>query len=266
MGELFLTSRLIPVPHGFSIRTGGCSEGPHASLDLGIAAQGVESSRVEENWTRMAREVGRAPADFRTALQVHGARVLRAGATTGGGGTGGEWVPDERVGALAPREEADAICTWTEGLAVGVRTADCVPILLVDVEGKSVAAVHSGWRGTDLRISARAVEALVGKGGGASSLRAAIGPCIQVCCYAVSAELAERFRASFGEDVARQREGQWYLDLSRAVRKTLNEAGLASEQIETLERCTSCEAERFFSHRRDKGVTGRHLSFAVCRF
>jgi hypothetical protein len=82
----------------------------------------------------------------------------------------------------------------------------------------------------------------------------------------VSEDLAQRFQQGFDAGTAVKRDGHWHLDLARAVRQTLLQAGLAEDGIDVLRDCTSCDAERFFSHRRDNGVTGRHLNFAVCRF
>lgn len=241
---------MLPVRHGFSIRHGGVSEGPFASLNLGYSV-GDDRERVTENLRRLARKAGLPPTALATVSQVHGDRVLRAGPVEPGD------TP------LPPLGEADALWTDASGVAVGVKTADCVPILLSDPEGVRVAAVHSGWRGTDLRIAARVVKTLVAQGARADSLVAAIGPCIQVCCYEVSEDLAARFRAAFGEDVVQRRGGKPHLDLSLAVRKTLVAAGLPEDRIDVLPHCTSCDPSRFFSHRRDKGVSGRHLSFIV---
>lgn len=247
MTEPFITSSLFPVPHGFSTRSGGVSEGPYRSLNLGFQV-GDERARVEENVRRLAKAAGISPSELHTVSQVHGDRVLEAqpGPT--------------QVG------EADALWTDRAGVAVGIRTADCVPILLADPDGKRVAGVHSGWRGADLRIAQRAVEVLVAQGARADRLIAAVGPAIQVCCYEVSDDLATRFRERFGDDVIARDDGPWHLDLARVVRQTLEAAGLKSDRIDVLRQCTSCDSDRYFSHRRDKGVTGRHLSFAVCRF
>jgi polyphenol oxidase len=178
--------------------------------------------------------------------QVHGREVVRAGE--------GE-----------PRQ-ADALWTDAAGLAVSVKTADCVPILLVDPDGRRVAAVHSGWRGTDLEIAAAAVEALSAQGARPERLLAAVGPCIQACCYEVSGDLAKRFVDRFGADVVPSDRGAPHLDLPRAVCATLHRAGVRGDHIDVLRCCTACEQEDFFSHRRERGHTGRHLNFAVCAF
>jgi YfiH family protein len=248
----FLMSALLPVPHGFATREGGVSEGPFASLNLGFST-GDAQERVLENLRRMAA-AARAPLGALCRVsQVHGDRVLQA--------RGGEGE------ALRPVEgEADGLWTEAPGTWVAVGTADCVPVLLVDPDGQRVAAVHSGWRGTDADISARAVEALVAKGARPERLLAAVGPCIQRCCYEVSGELATRFTGRFGPEVVEATGAQPKLDLSRAVRATLLGAGLKPAHVDVLPACTACEPARFFSHRRDAGRTGRHLNYVVHRF
>ncbi|MBU8900469.1 peptidoglycan editing factor PgeF [Corallococcus sp. H22C18031201] len=249
----FVTSSLLPVPHGFSTREGGVSEGPYASLNLGFAV-GDARERVEENHRRLAQAAGAALGALGRVSQVHGDRVLEA-----------RGRPDD--GGLRPvLGEADALWTEEEGGWVAVGTADCVPVLLVDPDGRRVAAVHSGWRGTDADISARVVEVLVARGARPDRLLAAVGPCIQRCCYEVSPELAERFTRRFGPDVVTPHATHPHLDLPFAVRRTLLTAGLLSAHVDVLQACTACDAARFFSHRRDAGRTGRHLNFVVRRF
>ena len=248
-----VTSALLPVPHGFATRAGGVSEGPYASLNLGFAV-GDLRERVEENHRRLAGVAGAALESLHTVKQVHGDRVMEAGAGEG-------------TGALRPPEgEADALWTERPEHWVAVGTADCVPVLLVDPEGRRVAAVHSGWRGTDARIVARAVESLVARGSRPERLLAAVGPSIQRCCYVVSEDLGERFTAGFGSEVVLRERGDVRLDLARAVRDTLLGAGLKAAHVDVLPHCTACDADRFFSHRRDAGRTGRHLNFVVHRF
>jgi polyphenol oxidase len=251
---LFLRSRLLPVPHGFSTREGGVSSGPFASLNLGFKVGDAEAA-VRENFQRLAQAAELSLPELHTISQVHGAAILEARA------------PGDTPGALPPISgEADAIFTARPGAAVGVKTADCVPILLADAASRQVMAVHSGWRGTDAEITARAVETLVARGAKPTDVVAAIGPCIQVCCYEVSEELAERFSARFGPHALQRSSGKPHLDLGFCVRQTLERAGVTAAHIETLPHCTACDPARFFSHRRDAGVSGRHLSFIQCRF
>jgi YfiH family protein len=137
--------------------------------------------------------------------------------------------------------DADGLWTGTARHWVGIRTADCVPILLADVDGARVAAVHSGWRGTEARVVARAVEVLGRSGSPAGTLRAAIGPCIGRCCYEVSEELAGRFRALFGNAVVSGEGPRPHLDLRLAVRLTLRATGMSDGAIEDVPGCTACD-------------------------
>jgi len=248
---MFLSSRLLPVPHGFSLRDGGVSEGAFRSLNLGLVG-GDNVEHVRENHRRLAEAGGFELPGLKTVSQVHGDAVMRVDA-----------APAAEV--LRPSGEADALVASRPGAVLGIRTADCVPVLLSDEAGQRVAAVHSGWRGTELRISARAVEALIQEGAQPAGLVVAIGPAIQRCCYEVSDSLALRFRQVFGPAVATLRGGRWHLDLVHAVRNTLLAAGIPPAQIEILPECTACDAKRYFSHRRDKGITGRHLAFIRSR-
>jgi YfiH family protein len=236
-----LGSRLLAgFPHGFSTRAGGVSPAPWSSLNLG-GAVGDEPVRVAENWARLERETG---LRFARVRQVHGARVLAVSAP------------------CAPAEEADAVLCEVPGVAACVSIADCVPVLLADPRSGAVAAVHAGWRGTEARIVAAAVQALADRTGAPPArLVAAIGPSIGPCCYEVSAEIAGRFEALFGDRVVDRRRAGPRIDLWEANARTLRSAGLAGDRIDRLDRCTSCERDRFFSHRRDAGATGRQVAW-----
>ena len=268
--QLFLASRLLSaadVVHGFSLRGGGVSQGPFASLNLSRAV-GDDAAAVEENLASLAAAAGlEGGAAFVTASQVHGDRVIAAG-----GGKVREVFPESEAGGQAPSardvatEAADALLGLEEGTAVGVRVADCVPILLHDPESGAVAAVHSGWRGARLSIAARSVRALAhAADADPALLLAAVGPCIGRCCYAVSGELAATFRALFGPEVADDPAtvAHPHLDLRACVQLALVAAGVPAPRIEQVEGCTSCDAGSFFSHRRAAGRTGRHLAFVV---
>jgi len=236
---LFLVARSLPVRHGFTLRSGGVSEGKRASLDLGPVSEVGED--VFENRARLARTAGLDPRRLALADQVHGRAVARA-----------------RPGEIP---EADALWTDDPAAWVGIRTADCVPLLLCSTDGTRVAAVHSGWRGTVARIAEAAVAALRAEGTAPRSLRAAIGPSIGACCYEVGEDLADRFAQAFGGEVVRRGNPRPRIDLRLAVRRTLIQAGITDDAIEDVPGCNACEPERFFSHRRDRGGTGRHLAF-----
>src|SRR5262249_29380507 len=158
------------------LRSGGVSEGKRSSLDLGPA--GDAGPDVRENRLRLARAAGLSSEALVLADQIHGTRVVR--------------------GRPGETPEADALWTDAADTWVGIRTRDCVPILLSSADGGRVAAVHSGWRGTAGRIAEVAVATLAREGAEPATLCAAIGPCIGVCCYEVGEDLATRFIDAFG--------------------------------------------------------------------
>lgn len=232
-------------PHGFTTRAGGGSGPPWDTLNLG-GAVGDDPARVAENWARLERATGLA---FARVAQVHGARVVAARAPT------------------APVEEADGVVSSAPGVAACVSVADCVPVLLADPETGAVAAIHAGWRGTLARAAAEGVAAL-GREAGATPgrLLAAVGPSIGPCCYEVSPDLAARFAGALGADVvAAAGRPAPRLDLWAANARALRDAGVPPERVETLGRCTACERDVFFSHRRDAGRTGRQVAFIAPR-
>lgn len=248
MSSVFLTSKLLPAPHGFSTRHGGVSVKPYDSMNLGEGGGDVPGA-VEQNYARLARAAGLALEGLATVHQVHGNRVQRVSARP--------------PGAARCVGEADALWTEEPGIWVGVRTADCVPVLIVDPERRRVAAIHSGWRGTRGRIVREAVAALVAEGSCAHSLLVAVGPAIGPCCYRVSEELALEFTRAFGGQVVLRASGEAgvSLDLPLAVRDTLLASGVAGSHIDVMRRCTACEPETFYSYRRDGSDAGRHLCF-----
>lgn len=247
--EIIQAAVLAGFPHGFTTRRGGASAGPFASANLGAGiipeGDGPGRAAVAENWARLEGTTG---LRFARVRQVHGREVV---VTT---------APEAAV------READGLVSATPGLAACVLAADCVPILIADPRSGAVAAVHAGWRGTIARIAAAGVEALVReRRARPAELVAAIGPAIGPCCYEVALELANRFAQEIDRKVASTTRGGPRLDLWLANRMILKAIGLPSRQIETVERCTSCEDESFFSHRRDEGLTGRQAGFIAPR-
>lgn len=150
--------------------------------------------------------------------------------------------------------EGDALISEQAGRLVGVRTADCLPVLLLDVRSRSVAAVHAGWRGTAQGIAARAAKALGARPG---DIHAAIGPGIGLCCFEAGPEVAAEFSALFPERSDLNR--RTHLDLEEANRRQLIQAGVAAGQIYTSGLCTFCRPE-FHSYRRDGERAGRMMS------
>jgi YfiH family protein len=162
------------------------------------------------------------------------------------------------------RPEGDALVTDLAGQVLGVRTADCLPLLLVDRERRAVASVHAGWRGTQQRIAASAAEAMRAHfGSEPESLEVAIGPGIAACCFEVGPEVAEQFHPSL---VVAPRAGlespekaRPHVDLVEANRRQLLEQGISGRKLWSAGRCTVCGGD-FFSYRRDK-ETARMLAF-----
>jgi YfiH family protein len=191
------------------------------------------------------------PKGIVTVRQIHSNIVLdaaqiRAAENLDGGG------PD----ACRP-VDADALISDTPGVLVGVRTADCVPILLVDTTTRVVAAVHAGWRGTVENIAAATVRAMTaGWGTRPADVRAAIGPSIGVCCYEVGPEVGQRFglvtHGLRGPEAV-------YVDLPQANERQLRALGVTNIWKSGL--CTFCTADRFFSFRRKPEDAGRMISF-----
>jgi len=233
----------------FGTRLGGVSPAPFGSLNLGLLTDDADENAIE-NRRRLAAALGFPPERVAYALQVHGAEL----ATVPSSFRGSFVVPET---TKEPRDEltaADGQVVATPGLAGLVFTADCLPVAVHGPGG--VAMLHCGWRGLAAGIVAKGAEAV-----GATS--AAIGPGIGPCCYEVGPEVLAAvgiaadgpISAAIGDKSARR-----HLDLVEVARRLLAEAGV--ERVEAAGLCTSCEAELFFSHRRDAGVTGRQGSLA----
>ena len=209
-----------------------------------VEAPGLAALQVEHGFgTRAAAHV--AIRELHTLRQVHGNRVVAV-------------PPPPAAGA-----EGDALLALAPGTAVGVWTADCVPILLVAPEGGAAAAVHAGWRGSAARIAERAVVALCRSVGcRPDALLAAIGPHIGSCCYEVDAPVRDAIRDA--EVFRPGRAGHWYLDLGLLNLRQLAAAGVSAARIERVGGCTACDPETYESHRRDAS-RGRMLHWVRAR-
>lgn len=165
------------------------------------------------------------------------------------------------VGARGETEHCDALITDAAQVLVGVKTADCVPVLLGDARSRAVAAIHAGWRGTLDLIIPKAIARMRDEyGTEAADIRAAIGPAAGACCYEVGLEVIEAFRERFtdaDELLTPTRDGHALIDLQRANRKQLIAAGVPSERIHVAPFCTMCRTDLFFSYRREKLMHGR---------
>ena len=237
MAGVSLIDWAAPGPYrvSFTTRVGGVSEGAFESLNLGIRTED-DAARVVENRTRLCDATAADPDGATMAWQRHGATVTRA-------------QPRGIVTPGTVYDHCDGLWSDEPGRAMLLLTADCLPIAIVrtDRSRPAVSILHAGWRGLLAGVVAAGVRAL-----GTGGLAAAIGPAIGPCCYEVGEEVASPFREAFGDDVVRDGNK---LDLWTAAERALRAAGV--EQVERFDLCTSCEPDRFFSHRRDHGKTGR---------
>ncbi|MEB3198822.1 MAG: peptidoglycan editing factor PgeF [Candidatus Sericytochromatia bacterium] len=249
-GVTFLVCPALPVRHGFSLRTGGVSRGEFASLNLGRSS-GDDLTDVAANRDRWQAALGLTQPVF-SLHQVHGAVLHHVDADTAA--QPGEW-------------QGDALFTRQTGRAIGVFTADCAPLLLASSDGTAVAAVHAGWRGTVAGAAGATVAAFEAAGISPDQLTVAVGPTIGPCCFEVGTEVVETFAATPWYDPAIVRpgtRGNPHLDLFTALEGQLRWAGVPADAIHLSRLCTACDADAFYSWRRDGGRSGRHLATIVC--
>ena len=255
IGKLeYLTAEEISVPHCFTTRFGGVSEGYLSSLNLGIH-RGDKPEHVRRNYEILGEALGFDVDQLVFTRQTH-TNIVR--------------VVDERNrGEGLEREvepECDALVTATPGLVLAAFTADCTPILLQDPVTGAVGAVHAGWRGTVADIAGNAVRAMCAHfGARREDIRAAIGPNIGVCCFETHADVPDAVRAVLGEEAEAfiVPSGEKYrVDLKGVNAALLRRAGV--RHIEISDACTACEPRRFWSHRRVGNDRGSLAAIIVC--
>jgi len=253
--------------HGFSTRPGGYSKlGEKRVLNLGFVEWDAREN-VLKNRVAFQSALGVRKLPLVALKQIHSDSVLRFDAPT------------------SEPCHGDAAITSHPNMLLAVQTADCVPILLVDKRNRAIAAIHAGWRGTLHRIAMKTIGHMQMQfGTKAADLLAAIGPSIGGCCYEVGTEVAVEFRSQFPHasdwfDELRTGDEpnpfQWLnmrppghqpppknvlLDLRKANRAQLLDAGVNSKNIFVSDLCTSCRRDLFFSYRKESALTGRHMS------
>ena len=243
-----LNSPVIPregFVHGFPTRQGGVSPGKRHSLNLGYRWGDVPEN-VAENRRRVAMAAGFELSRLQTTRHVHGTRVW--------------FVGDE----LPEPAEFDVLVSARPGDTLGAFAADCIPILFCDPERRVVAAAHAGWRGTVAGVAAIAVRAMTDRHGSRpEDVRVALGPSIGPCCFEVGPEVVDAFQAALPGVAALVVPGprKPHIDLRVATRTMLERAGVRPSHIDDGPPCTRCDADRFFSFRRDGQEGGVHMGF-----
>ena len=287
--NILQSNQLKDVPwlvHGFSTRTGGVSRAYRkGDLNLGFTKDDSRAS-VERNRSLFLHHIGavsrKNPQNRRasfwplvTLRQIHSDLIHRV-----------DSVPAEHL-------VGDGLITATPGILIAIQTADCIPVMMVDVNKRAVGVFHAGWRGTVKRIVEKGVGEMVRYfGSRARDIRAVIGPGIQGCCYEVGEEVRTQFESQFAYAAALFREvkdsdpvrekypllfltarapghselpKRIFLDLVEANRQQLIAAGVPKKNIETSPLCTNCHPEVLFSFRAERGKTGRMMAVAGIR-
>jgi polyphenol oxidase len=236
MTVVFPLAEIDRLRHGFFGRGGGVSEGLFASLNCGFGS-GDDPARVAENRARAAARTGIDPAGLVTAYQTHSIRVALV----------------EQPWSREAAPQVDAMVTRSPGIALGILTADCAPVLLADPAAGVIGAAHAGWRGAFEGVLEATIEAMQRQGAERHRISAAIGPCIAQASYEVGPEFHERFLAADAGNArffrpSPGRAGHFRFDLPGYVGARLADAGI--RHIEQSGHDTCAEAEEYFSYRR----------------
>lgn len=227
--------RIDGIAHGFFTRQGGCSTGVFASLNCGLGS-GDDRAKVLANRAIVANQLGVEPGSLLSPWQVHSADAVVVT---------GPWPGDER-----PR--VDGLVTRTPGVALGVLTADCGPILFADPVARVVGAAHAGWKGALDGVTTRTLALMEQEGAVRQRITAVIGPTISRQAYEVGPEFRERFTqastANVGFFTPSRRQGHFMFDLPAYLAKRLSDEGVG--KVADLGLCTYADENRFFSYRR----------------
>ncbi len=230
------------IKHGFLTRKGGVSSFPFDSLNLGFS-DGDLKEHVLQNRSLIASNFQFQPEKLILLHQMHQDGIL---------------LLKEQFQRLPVPLEYDAVITNAPETPLGIRTADCIPIFVVDRKRKVIAAVHAGRQGTALRIVTKVLKTMAEEFSCAGAdLLIAMGPSIGLCCYEVDKRV---FQPGWEPFAIPSGEGRWKVDLARINIAQMKAEGIRENQIFRVDLCTHCHADLFFSYRRD-GRTGRQLSF-----
>jgi YfiH family protein len=231
-------------PHGFSTRSGGVSTLEHLATMNFTTSTGDSEENVSENYRIFLSALGLDPASRISSHQIHSAKV--------------RYVTEADRGRVF--DDCDGFVTDRPGVALIVKTADCVPILLADNEAGVIAAVHAGWRGTVGAIAPIAANEMVKLGASLENIRIAIGPCIHDCCFEVQQDFVDAVSDIRGKAFANahihRRGASRYADLVGMNVDLLEAAGIQRGQIDVAADCTCCAPFLYHSHRATHGKRG----------
>lgn len=234
--------------HGFTTRKGGVSTDEYATLSLS-RFRGDDILSVRENEKILCENLGLDIERLTSTKQEHTSNIEIIDKTNIGIGIHSDWG-----------KGVDAVITMERNVPLLCYAADCVPILMYADDIKAVAAIHSGWRGTDEKIAQKTIERIISLGADAKNIYVAIGPCIGQCCYEVSEDVAEKFGEKYSLSKG---NGKYMLDLSDVNSDLVKEAGVKEENISLSGICTKCNNDIFFSHRAQNGKSGT-LGGIIC--
>lgn len=251
----YLTAQGICVPHCFTTRLGGVSQGYLSSLNIGTS-RGDAPENVERNYAILGQALGFDPRKAVLSRQVHSDIVYPVTQKDAGAGLYAPALPS-----------CDALVTNTPELALVIFTADCTPILFHDPVTGAVGAAHAGWRGTVQGIAARVVERMAELyGSRPQDIRAAIGPNIAACHFETGDDVPQALLAAYGREMEtfiRPQGEKYYVDLKAVNAWILRQS--AVEQVEISQDCTVCRSDRFWSHRVTQGQRGSQGAVIVCK-
>jgi YfiH family protein len=228
------------VKHFFSTRLGGKSSGAYKSLNLGIYTDDNKED-VEDNMDLIFKASNMSLVNCIYLRQIHSSNFR---------------IIEDKYDSITKGQDGDAIITKQKCIPIGVFTADCVPILILDKGKGIIASVHAGWKGTYNKISYKVINYMIDNFGTApSDIIAAIGPSIGPCCFQVGDDVARNFK--FTQKI----NEKFYVDLWSENIYQITDCGVPKENIDTSKLCSKCNREFFYSYRRDDGNTGRMGSF-----
>ncbi len=240
------------ITHAFCTRWGGISTGRLANLNFGQHL-GDREENLKTNGNRLCSAFD-IPDNLTTVRQVHGDRILLIDKTF------------NQIKQNTPLEY-DGIITAIPELPIGIKTADCLPLLLVDTKKLVIGAIHAGWRGTAISIASKAIKIFFDTfASNPHDILAVLGPAIGPCCYEVDDELFSHFDQTEEVESCFSKignKGKWMFNLSAANISQLLQSGIPKKNIFLSDICTACTGKLFFSHRAEGGDTGRQLTFIM---